>query len=133
MSSLQIGIILVDHGSKMHAANEMLKEVADMFATQTGAAIVEIAHMELAEPTLAYAFARCVERGAQTIVIHPYFLSPGRHSMRDIPQLAAEAALAHPCVQYRVTQPLGLDVRIAEVIQRRIDEALAGGHDNLAG
>ena len=36
--------------------------------------IVEPAHMELAEPSIATAFARCVERGATTVVVFPYFL-----------------------------------------------------------
>ena len=34
---------------------------------------------EISEPSIATAFARCVDRGARTIIISPYFLSPGRH------------------------------------------------------
>ena len=118
------GVILVDHGSKREAANAMLLDVARMYREASGAAIVEPAHMELAEPTIAEAFARCVEQGARRVVIHPYFLSPGRHSTSDIPQLAAEAAAAHPGIEYRVTEPLGLDERMMAVVQRRILEAL---------
>lgn len=35
--------------------------------------------MELAEPTIAQAVARCAAAGAQRVVIAPYFLSRGRH------------------------------------------------------
>ncbi len=118
------GIILVDHGSRMQAANEMMCYVLQLFEKVTGATIVETAHMELAEPTIAQAFDRCVARGARRVVVHPYFLSPGRHSTTDIPNLAAEAAAAHPGIPYHVSGPLGLDERLAQVIHQRVVEAL---------
>ena len=121
----QTAVILVDHGSKRPAANALLDDVAQMFSAVSAAPIVEIAHMELAEPSLAHAFKRCVERGAARIVIHPYFLAPGRHSTEDIPRMAEEAAQAYPGVSYVVSEPLGLDTAIGGVIQQRVEEALA--------
>jgi len=119
-----LGVILVDHGSKVPEANEMLNEVVSMFRDTTGAPIVEPAHMELAEPTIAQALTRCVGQGATRIVVHPYFLAPGRHSTSDIPRLVEEAASGHPNVPITVTQPLGLDARMGAVILHRIQEAL---------
>jgi len=117
-------VIIVDHGSRRSEANDMLNEVAALYQRTTGVSIVEPAHMELAEPSIAHAFAACVARGATKVVIHPYFLSPGRHSTSDIPELAAAAAADHPGVDYVVTDALGLDDRMAEVMHRRIVEAL---------
>jgi sirohydrochlorin ferrochelatase len=119
-----LGVILVDHGSTRDEANALLEDVAQLFRGTTHARIVEIAHMELSEPTIAQAFARCVVQGARRIVVHPYFLGPGRHSTTDIPRLVAEAAAAHPGVAYSVTAPLGLDPRMTGVILDRIGEAL---------
>ena len=116
------GIILIDHGSKREAANAQLHDVVRLFKETSGAHIVEPAHMELAEPSLMDAYAACVDQGAMEIVIHPYFLGPGRHSTSDIPQLAEEAASIYPLIPYRLTAPLGLDARICKVIQQRIDE-----------
>lgn len=118
-----VGIVVVDHGSRRREANEMLVAVCALYGEVTGAPLVEPAHMELAEPDIAQAFARCVERGAREVVVLPYFLSPGRHSMRDIPQLVREAAAAHPGVPYRIAEPLGLDSRMAEIMHRRVLEA----------
>jgi len=126
------GVIIVDHGSKRAAANDMLNEVVARFREATGAPIVEAAHMELAEPTIADAFQKCVGRGARRIVIHPYFLSPGRHSTSDIPRLCAAAAAHHPGVDYAVTEPLGLDPRMNDIILRRIEEALAQSGADIA-
>ena len=103
----------------------MLLEVVRVLRESTGMAIVEPAHMELAEPTIAQAFTKCVEQGARQVVIHPYFLSPGQHSTSDIPRMAAQAAADHPGTDFTVTEPLGVDPRISEVILLRIQEALA--------
>lgn len=119
-----VGVILVDHGSKRDEANAMLEDVAQLFRGTTGARIVEIAHMELAEPTIAQAFARCIAQGAKRIVVHPYFLAPGRHSTSDIPRMVAEAAASHPGVGYSVTAPIGLDPRMTEIILARIEQTL---------
>lgn len=118
------GVIVVDHGSRLEAANALLHRVCRMYAERTGMPIVEPAHMELAEPTVGQAFGRCVERGAKEIVVLPYFLSPGRHSMKDIPRFAAEAAAAFPGVAYRIAEPLGLDPCMADIMHRRVREAL---------
>lgn len=120
-----LGIVIVDHGSKFEAANDMLLEVAARFKEDTGARIVEPAHMELAEPTMAGAFRRCIEQGAERIVVHPYFLSPGRHSTTDIPAMAEEAARKYGNIPYTVTDPLGLDDGMTDIILRRIHQAMA--------
>jgi sirohydrochlorin ferrochelatase len=119
-----IGIIVVDHGSKKPAANDQLLEVTELFKRVARAAIVEPAHMELAEPSIAQAFDRCVAQGATLVIVHPYFLAPGRHSTTDIPRLTAEAAARHPSVRFHVTQPLGLDETIAALMLRRIEHCL---------
>lgn len=103
----------------------MLLDVVRDFARATGLPIVEPAHMELAEPSIATAFARCVERGAKTVVVFPYFLLPGRHWNDDIPRLAEIAAKEHPGIRYLVTAPFGLHPLMAEVMRQRIDHCLA--------
>ena len=121
----QIGVILVDHGSRRDESNAMLLDVVRSFVEATGTPIVEPAHMELAEPSIGTAFSRCVARGATTVVVFPYFLLPGRHWNDDIPRLAAAAAKNHPGVRYLVTAPFGLHPLMAEIMQQRILHCLA--------
>jgi len=121
----QLGIILVDHGSRRAESNDMLLDVVRNFAESSGRPIVEPAHMELAEPSIATAFGRCVERGATTVVVFPYFLLPGRHWNEDIPRLAAAAAANHPGVRYLVTAPFAMHPLMARVIDERIEHCLA--------
>jgi sirohydrochlorin ferrochelatase len=120
-----LGVILVDHGSRREESNRLLLDVVRQFAEASRLPVVEPAHMELAEPSIAAAFARCVERGAKRVVVFPYFLSPGRHWHEDIPRLAAEAAESHPGVKYLVTAPFGLHPLMSAVIQDRIAHCLA--------
>ena len=119
------GIVIVDHGSKRQDSNIMLEDFVDMFRELGRFPIVEPAHMELAEPSIATAFDRCVQRGAQRVVIAPYFLSPGKHWKQDIPALAAQAAAKHPDVAHLVTAPIGLHPLMVELIQSRIDYCLS--------
>ncbi|MEX1041655.1 MAG: CbiX/SirB N-terminal domain-containing protein [Pirellulaceae bacterium] len=123
-----VGIVVVDHGSRRAESNDLLLEVAALFQQVSGYEIVEPAHMELAEPTIAQAFSRCVGQGANLVVVHPYFLSPGRHWSQDIPRLAAEAASQHPGIRHLVTSPLGLHRQLAEVMRHRIETCLAHTH-----
>ncbi|MEM8865766.1 MAG: CbiX/SirB N-terminal domain-containing protein, partial [Planctomycetota bacterium] len=120
-----VGLVIVDHGSRRQQSNALLDEVVAMFKQTTGATLVEPAHMELAEPSIATAFDRCVEQGADWVVVFPYFLSPGRHWHADIPQLAAEAAAKHPGVRHLVTAPLGLHEGMASIMQDRMTHCLS--------
>jgi sirohydrochlorin ferrochelatase len=131
---METAIIIVDHGSRNPESNELLNVVARQFAAQFARqySIVEPAHMELAEPTIEQAFARCVARGAWRVVVCPYFLGPGKHWTVDIPRLVAAAALSYPGVEYSVTAPLGVDDLILKLLAKRIDESL-GGNKTAAG
>ena len=120
----KIGVIVVDHGSRRAESNQLLIEVAELFCQSTGHEIVEPAHMELAEPTIEMAFDRCVDRGAELVVVFPYFLGPGRHWHEDIPRLTANAAKEHAGVQFRVAAPIGKHRLILEIMNDRIRECL---------
>ncbi len=116
------GIIIVDHGSRRAESNAMLEEVASLFAKRFAEKyeIVEPAHMELAEPSIASAYAKCVSRGATRIVVCPFFLGPGKHWTQDIPALTAEASKQFPETNYHVTMPLGIDDLILELLEKRV-------------
>ncbi|MGI9539514.1 MAG: CbiX/SirB N-terminal domain-containing protein [Miltoncostaeaceae bacterium] len=124
------GLVLVDHGSRVAESNDMLLSMAAMVREVVPWGIVEPAHMELAEPSIATAFGRCVERGAQLVVVSPYFLLPGRHWSQDIPALAAEAAEQHPETRYLVSSPLGLHPLMADVVRSRVEHCLAHATGN---
>ena len=103
-----VGIIIVDHGSKVAAANERLERLCEGYATTRAPKhwVVRPAHMELASPSISEAFDALVEAGCATVVCHPFFLSQGRHVREDVPALLDEAASRHN-IPYSLTPPLG--------------------------
>lgn len=121
MEKKKRALIIVDHGSVVDDANDMLAQVIQMLREddECNFEIVRFSHMELAEPTISQAFDACVADGAEEIIVHPYFLFPGKHSTQDIPNMVKEAAKKHPEVSYRVTDPLGLHNKIVEVVLER--------------
>ena len=117
-------IIIVDHGSRRAESNEMLHQAAERFGADSTYQIVEPAHMELAEPSIATAFNRCIKRGANRVIVFPYFLSPGRHWTEDIPALVSSAAKNHPGIEWLVTAPFGLHPKMNAIITDRIEHCL---------
>lgn len=122
--SIPTAVIIVDHGSRRTESNEMLHQAAARFAADSKYEIVEPAHMELAQPSISTAFDRCVQRGANRVIVFPYFLSPGRHWTDDIPALVAQAAQKHPTVEWLVTAPFGLHPQMNAIITDRIERCL---------
>jgi sirohydrochlorin ferrochelatase len=127
---MSTGIIIVDHGSRRDDSNRMLEEVAQLFAKRFPHRyeIIEPAHMELAEPSIATAYDRCVARGARQIIVAPFFLGPGKHWTQDIPQLAAEAAARHPGTSFHVAETLGCDDLILDLLEKRVRFCIASLH-----
>ena len=116
-------ILLVDHGSVKPEATNLLGEIARLLAALAPDCHVEAAHMELAQPGIPEGIAACVKAGARDITVVPYMLAPGRHSTNDIPRIATEAGEQHQDLRLRVSAPLGVDNRLAEVILKRVEEA----------
>jgi sirohydrochlorin ferrochelatase len=104
-------LLLIDHGSRRAEAHTQLLEIAERLSEKlatlgSASPLVEIAHMEIAEPNIAAGFEACVRRGATRVVAIPCLLSRGRHVTEDIPALLAEAALQFPEVSYALSAPL---------------------------
>ncbi len=116
---MPIALLIVDHGSRRQEANDMLVGVGEIVKRQRPDLIVHIAHMDLAEPTIADGVQKCIGDGATEIIVHPYMLSPGRHATTDIPAMVNEAATGHRDVSVRVTGPLGLHDKLGQVVLER--------------
>ena len=118
MSTRQ-AVILIDHGSQRASANASLENIARSVSQRLGVSVYP-AHMALAEPTLAQALAQAVAEGADRVVVCPYFLSSGRHGAQDIPAMAREAAKEFPQVSVVVSDPLGEDPVLVDLVARRV-------------
>jgi sirohydrochlorin ferrochelatase len=115
---VKTGLLLIAHGSRQAEANADLEHVAEQLRRR-GHGIAVAAYLELAEPDVASGGARCVELGAERVVLVPYFLSAGVHVRRDL--AAAREALARrfPGVEFRLAEPLGRHPLLLDVVEER--------------
>jgi sirohydrochlorin ferrochelatase len=100
-------LLIVAHGSRLQGANAHLLELAQRVQARTQEFEVRVAHVELAEPSIETALLACAEEGVAEVVIHPLFLSPGRHLTQDIPERVEALARQHPSLTIRITPALG--------------------------
>ena len=100
------GLVIFAHGSSVAAANDAVARVTERMAVEGGYSLVETAFLEMAEPDLREAVARLAARGADRIVVIPYFLTLGIHLRRDLPRIVEELAGVYQGVRIDVTEPL---------------------------
>jgi sirohydrochlorin ferrochelatase len=115
-------ILLIAHGSRRAAANADLVKLAEIVRTRCPQDIVEIAYLELAEPTIPQGAARCVERGATHVRMSPFFLSAGTHIAEDLTSFQTEFSAQFPNVQFQLCPPLGLHSLLVEALLERMNE-----------
>lgn len=120
--TMSSAILLIAHGSRRAAANADLVQLAETVRTRCPDDIVEIAYLELTEPTIPQGAARCVERGATDVRMSPFFLSAGTHIAEDLTGFQAEFATQFPGVRFQLCPPLGLHPLLVEALLERMDE-----------
>lgn len=118
-------VVLLGHGSRLADGNRGLERVAAQVAERLGGVRVEVAFLQLAEPDLDAAVARCAAAGAEHIAVVPFFLFPGAHVQEDIPQALQRLAVVYPRVTLRLADVLGDHPKLAEVAAERAREALS--------
>lgn len=112
------------HGSRIAEANDAARQVAAMVQEQTGFEIVEVSFRELHEPNIQMGIDTCVARGAERILLMPYFLFLGAHVLHDLPEEIAEAQKRHPGLIMEMGTHLGAHRKLAEIEAERIGESL---------
>jgi hypothetical protein len=127
----KVGILLMDHGSRNEASNARLQAMARLYqlnldttmengSTSSSSSsstsvtmIVRAAHMEIAKPSIPDGLQTLIDAGVDEIVCHPYFLSPGRHVMEDIPEIIDGAIRdMNIRVPVRTTDPVGSNTQM---------------------
>ncbi|MEV5834149.1 sirohydrochlorin chelatase [Nocardia sp. NPDC052112] len=112
-AAANVGVVVAAVGAASAAANVRTGEVAGQLATLTGW------HTEICfvttEPSVTQAISRLRARGAERVLVAPWFLAPGRLTDR---LLAATPDVAH-------AQVIGPDTVLTEIVWDRYDTALS--------
>lgn len=111
-------LLLVAHGSRRAASNDEVRELAQRLAAQAGERydMVDAAFLELAEPSIPDGIQCCIDRGADEVVVLPYFLSAGRHVAEDIPNEVQTKIEQHPQLNIHIAPYLGSVEGVVELL-----------------
>ena len=115
-------ILLIAHGSRLQAANDDLRRVAEMLRRRLPDEMIECSYLELADPTIPQGMAACVQQGAERVRMLPYFLSAGSHVSRDLEDHRARFESEYPGVEVRLCPPIGLHPLLIDVLLSRLEE-----------
>jgi sirohydrochlorin ferrochelatase len=121
-SANRTAVVLIAHGSRRPAANDDLVRLAEMVRARQRYDVIEIAYLELAEPTIPQGARACVQQGATHVLMLPYFLSAGEHVVTDLEEHRRQLSAEFPSVQFRLCPPLGLHPRIVDIVFDRLEE-----------
>jgi len=135
----KVGILLIDHGSKRASSNSRLETLAGIYAEKAADHhVIKFAHMEIAPPSIEDGIRAFCEEGITDVVCHPYFLSPGRHVLEDIPDLIEDAVTtlknsggaAAADLTVRTTEPVGSNMELmVDLITKMVGETLGEDED----
>ena len=123
-NEIKCGVLVVGHGSRREEANRDVREAAVQIGKRGGFPLVQAAFLEIEQPDISAGFKRLVQRGARSITVHPYFLSPGRHTRGDLPREVSAVAADFPGVSYRITEPLAAHPLVIAASVERILETI---------
>ena len=119
-------IILIGHGSPRKEANNI--EVIGNLLHNTlhpgcTKQCVRVSYLQFGEPDIPETIRICAESGSKRIILHPFFLSPGMHVTKDIPEMIDQARKEYPEVEFIYTDPLGLHEDLVKIVIDRIRSA----------
>ncbi len=123
----QEAILLIAHGSRRQQANDDLIRLCEMISNRHPEQIVEHAFLELAKPTIPEGAASCIRRGANRVMMFPYFLSAGVHVAEDLHRFKREFEEKWPDATFLICPPLGGHRLIVDIVLDRIDQGKQEG------
>lgn len=102
-------LVVVAHGSRRAESNLEVKELACELAglLDKQYPLVDVGFLELAEPSIPDALERLIAAGATEISVFPYFLSAGRHVVKDVPDEVNHVREKYPHINIVMLTHLG--------------------------
>lgn len=121
---MKTALLLIGHGSSVADANETLHAIAAMIGNRAEFDMVEVSFLSRDTGDIQDNIDGCVQRGAQRILLYPYFLSAGTHVLNDLPSERDKAARRYPDVRLALAEPLGSHPKLAEIVCERAQEKM---------
>lgn len=115
--------LLLGHGSRVKEANNNMQKVVKLIEEKGVFLTVEAAFLELTPPGIPQGIEACVEKGAENIIIAPYFLHTGMHVKRDLPNIIKKEAKKYPGTKITYAKNIGFHPALVDIMLDRLLEA----------
>ena len=109
-------IILFGHGARDSRWREPFDRLADLWRQQYASIPVELAFLEMMQPSLEEAVANLHTGGATQITVVPVFFGQGGHLRNDFPVLLQSCQAKFPQIGLSATNAVGEDLAVLQAI-----------------
>ena len=109
-------IILFGHGARDSRWREPFDRLANLWREQHTGIPVELAFLEMMQPSLEEALATLVLKGATQVTVVPVFFGQGGHLRNDFPVLLDACREKFPQVTLSATPAVGEDLAVLQAI-----------------
>jgi sirohydrochlorin ferrochelatase len=111
-------LLLVAHGSRRKQSNDEVDLLAEKLRDNCSGQyeIIHAAFLELADTLIPDGIKKCIDDGATSVIVLPYFLNSGRHVVEDIPNIVNETKKHYPGVDIRIAPHLGASDLMMELL-----------------
>ena len=120
------GILVVAHGSRNLEANDFVYAIVGRLKGSLQSELIEAGFLDFARPSIPEGIKSLAEKGADEILVYPFFLAKGVHLKKDIPGIVKETVAGlKRTIPFRILEPLGLHPGIFDIIADTLLEELA--------
>ena len=105
--ALSSAILLFAHGARDPSWAEPFRRIVARLGQKQPRIRVELAFLELMQPTLESAVAGLAAESIGHITVVPLFLAQGGHLKEDLPRLLDDIRRDHPALRIDVTTAIG--------------------------
>jgi len=100
-------ILLFAHGARDPSWAEPFRRIVEQLRQKQPGIRVDLAFLEMMQPTLESAIAGLAAEGIGHITVVPLFLAQGGHLKQDLPRLLDDIRRHHPALRIDVTAAIG--------------------------
>lgn len=118
-------LVLFSHGSLLCGSGQALDIHAQRLREGGGYVAVEPGYLNYCKPTIEDAVGRCLDAGAATIIVVPYFLVAGKFVTEDLPRRLASIVGKFPAVEFVMARA----IEDSPVMADAIDQVILSAQD----
>jgi sirohydrochlorin cobaltochelatase len=118
-------LILFAHGAREADWALPFESIRNRIKARRPGLAVELAFLEIMQPTLAGAAGKLVADGHAAITIVPVFMGQGGHLKRDLPRLVDDLRARYPGTTLTLTPPIGEADAVLEAIGEWVVNAVS--------